>query len=192
MPSVLQIMLGQHINTLRSMNIREYFTQFVSLGLIMCSALIIWKSMIIVTYSESPIVVVLSGSMEPGYARGDLLFLTLRPSDPIQAGDVVVFRIDGRDIPIVHRVMRVHGEHPNSATTGDGLYLLTKGDNNYVDDRGLYAPGQLYISRRNLMGKAVGYLPHVGIVTILMNDYPALKFVLIGGLALLVITTREK
>jgi signal peptidase len=30
----------------------------------------------VVTGSESPIVVVLSGSMEPAFYRGDLLFLT--------------------------------------------------------------------------------------------------------------------
>lgn len=29
------------------------------------------------TGSESPVVVVLSGSMEPGYQRGDILFLRL-------------------------------------------------------------------------------------------------------------------
>ena len=30
----------------------------------------------VVTGSESPVVVVLSGSMEPAFQRGDLLFLT--------------------------------------------------------------------------------------------------------------------
>lgn len=34
-------------------------------------------------------------------------------------------------------------------------------------------------------------LPHVGIVTILMNDYPALKYALIGMLGLLVMTNKE-
>ena len=47
-------------------------------------------------------------------------------------GEIVVFKIDGRDIPIVHRVLKVH-ERPN----GDAD-MLTKGDNNSVDDRGLY------------------------------------------------------
>ena len=34
------------------------------------------KTLCLLTWSESPIVVVLSGSMEPAYWRGDLLFLT--------------------------------------------------------------------------------------------------------------------
>ena len=34
--------------------------------------------------------------------------------------------------------------------------LLTKGDNNSVDDRGLYAPGQLWIRRNEVVGRARG------------------------------------
>jgi signal peptidase len=52
---------------------------------------------------------------------------------------------------------------------------LTKGDNNNVDDRGLYAPGQYWLERKDIIGKAKGFVPYIGIVTILMNDYPQLK-----------------
>ena len=45
--------------------------------------------------------------MEPGFQRGDILFLNLGRA-PIRTGEVVVFNIDGRDIPIVHRVIKVH------------------------------------------------------------------------------------
>lgn len=38
-------------------------------GMIVTSALIIWKGLMCVTGSESPVVVVLSGSMEPGFKR---------------------------------------------------------------------------------------------------------------------------
>ena len=45
--------------------------------MIVASALIVWKSLMLISGSESPIVVVLSGSMEPAIYRGDLVFLTL-------------------------------------------------------------------------------------------------------------------
>lgn len=45
--------------------------------------------------------------MEPAFQRGDILFLT-NHDDPIRAGEIVVFKIKDRDIPIVHRVMKVH------------------------------------------------------------------------------------
>ena len=48
-----------------------------------------------------------SGSMEPAFFRGDILFLSLS-DDPIRVGDICIFKLDGRDIPIVHRVLRAH------------------------------------------------------------------------------------
>ena len=42
-------------------------------GLILTSALIIWKGLICITGSESPVVVVLSESMEPGFQRVSIL-----------------------------------------------------------------------------------------------------------------------
>jgi len=35
--------------------------------------------------------------------------------------------------------------------------ILTKGDNNPVDDRGLYPRGQLWIKESQIMGQVVGY-----------------------------------
>lgn len=58
--------------------------------------------------------------------------------------------------------------------------MLTKGDNNRVDDRGLYAPGQLWLKREDILGRAQGTLRYLGMVTIILNDYPILKYVLIG------------
>eukprot|EP00669_Euglena_mutabilis_P007276 TRINITY_DN2615_c0_g1_i2.p1 TRINITY_DN2615_c0_g1~~TRINITY_DN2615_c0_g1_i2.p1 ORF type:complete len:202 (-),score=89.55 TRINITY_DN2615_c0_g1_i2:182-745(-) len=171
---------------LSRMNKRQFFTQAVSLGMVICSALMIWKGLMFLTNSESPIVVVLSGSMEPGFTRGDLLFLTFHEvGDPLKAGDIVVFKVDGRDIPIVHRVITAH------TTAADAFFLLTKGDNNQVHDRALYAQGQLWLERRHILGRAKGYLPYVGMVTIVMNDYPYVKYLLISFLGLLVLTNKE-
>lgn len=135
--------------------------------------------------SESPIVVVLSESMEPAFERGDLLLLSLT-SSRISHGDITVYKIKGRDIPIVHRVINVHDD----AKTGKQL-ILTKGDNNEVDDRGLYNVNQMWIAREDLMGRVVGHLPKVGMLTIIMNDYPAFKYVLIGMLGIFVLLNRD-
>lgn len=54
------------------LSIEVLFTEVVlysSSGMIVTSALIIWKALMCVTGSESPVVVVLSGSMEPGFKR---------------------------------------------------------------------------------------------------------------------------
>lgn len=46
--------------------------------------------------------------MEPAFHRGDLLFLTNYEDEPVRVGEIVVFKIEGRDIPIVHRVLKLH------------------------------------------------------------------------------------
>jgi signal peptidase len=49
--------------------------------------------------------------MEPAFYRGDLLLLTNYHDEPIRTGDIIVFRIKDRDIPIVHRVIKVHEKY---------------------------------------------------------------------------------
>ncbi|XP_023601659.1 signal peptidase complex catalytic subunit SEC11A isoform X1 [Myotis lucifugus] len=101
------------LDDVRRMNKRQLYYQVLNFGMIVSSALMIWKGLMVVTGSESPIVVVLSGSMEPAFHRGDLLFLTNRVEDPIRVGEIVVFRIEGREIPIVHRVLKIHEKSNN-------------------------------------------------------------------------------
>ena len=91
-----------------------------------------------------------SGSMEPAFFRGDLLFLTNYQDDPLQAGEVVVFKVEGREIPIVHRIIKLHEQKDGQ------MKFLTKGDNNQVDDRGLYASGQMWLKRKDVVGRARG------------------------------------
>ena len=63
----------------------------------------LWRGLSLWTGSESPVVVVLSGSMEPGFHRGDILFLNMWREEVFEPGDVIVFQVEGRGIPIVHR-----------------------------------------------------------------------------------------
>eukprot|EP00249_Psilotum_nudum_P006664 c19965_g1_i2 orf=203-769(+) len=177
--------MKESVDSIRSVNVRHLVMQIVSLGMIVTSALIIWKGLMCFTGSESPVVVVLSGSMEPGFRRGDILFLNMGKK-PIQAGEIVVFHVDGRDIPIVHRVIKVH----ERSDTGE-IDVLTKGDNNMGDDRLLYAQGQVWLNQQHIMGRAVGFLPYAGWVTIIMTEKPLIKYLLVGALGLLVITSKE-
>ena len=104
--------------------------QVLNLAMVVFSALIIWKTAMVLTISESPVVVVLrwvglqraaslggpsqhrfvfahSGSMEPAFQRGDVLFLDNHPTR-INVGEIVVYSISDRDVPIVHRVLETH------------------------------------------------------------------------------------
>jgi signal peptidase len=108
------------------------------------SAFSLWKALSLYTDSPSPVVVVLSGSMEPIFHRGDLLVLSNRKK-AVDVGDVVVYNVKGRDIPIVHRVIK---QHWTDFKGTEKQFLLTKGDNNPADDIELYARGQTFLDRK--------------------------------------------
>merc|ERR1712157_552291 len=133
----------------KNMTWRDALYQFLNFGMIVSSALMIWKGLICFSGCESPVVVVLSGSMEPAFYRGDLLFLSHYRETPLEMGEIVVFRLNGRDIPIVHRLIKYH----ENTETGE------------------------------IIGRARGTVPYIGYVTILLNDYPKLKYAVLGILA---------
>jgi signal peptidase len=91
-------------------NPRQAASQIIGFGLILSTAFMMWKGLSVIADSPSPIVVVLSGSMEPAFQRGDLLFLWNRNLiEETKVGEVVVYNVKGKDIPIVHRVVRKFG-----------------------------------------------------------------------------------
>ncbi|KAF2843423.1 signal peptidase complex catalytic subunit sec11 [Patellaria atrata CBS 101060] len=164
---------------------RQLATQVLNFALVLSTAFMLWKGLSVVTNSPSPIVVVLSGSMEPAFQRGDLLFLWNRGMDT-QIGEIVVYNVKGKDIPIVHRVVRRFG---GGSTP---LQILTKGDNNAADDTELYAHGQNYLNRvEDVIGSVVAFVPSVGYVTILLSEYPWLKTAMLGLMGLTVVLQRE-
>jgi signal peptidase len=205
-------------SSLTSLQPRQLFTQILNFALVLSTAFMLWKGLSITTDSSSPIVVVLSGSMEPAFQRGDLLFLWNRGLDT-KVGEIVVYNVKGKDIPIVHRVVRRFGggsgyvfcllslslslsrylpgeTKANSKTQhrpkAPPLQLLTKGDNNAADDTELYARGQDFLNRKeDVIGSVVGFIPFVGYVTILLAEYPWLKTVMLAFMGLTVVFQRE-
>ncbi|KAB8209474.1 Signal peptidase complex catalytic subunit [Aspergillus flavus] len=181
-------------------NARQSLAQVLNFALVLSTAFMMWKGLSVFTASSSPVVVVLSGSMEPAFQRGDLLFLWNR-SPRAEVGEIVVYNVRGKDIPIVHRVVRTFPEiegktkkvkEISESSPIPNNMLLTKGDNNVADDVELYARGQDYLNREeDIVGSVRGYIPMVGYVTILLSEYPWLKTALLGIMGLMVMLQRE-
>ena len=61
-----------------------------------------------------------------------------------------------------------------------------------MDDRGLYNAGQMWIGSEDIIGRVYGHLPYLGMVTIIMNDYPQAKVLLLAFLGLTALFDKEK
>lgn len=112
-----------------------------------------------------------SGSMKPGFDRGDLLLLSNPPYEQYKPGDIIVYRVHDSETPIVHRILETHDAATSSSdSTEDGhsigwmlgygqsaadQLMLTKGDNNRVDDIELYK-GLEWLQRKHVIGKVRG------------------------------------
>lgn len=169
--------------------LRQQANQVVTFALVLSSAFMVWKLLSVATNSESPIVVVLSGSMEPAFQRGDILFLHNRDKF-VHVGDVVVYKVQDKTIPIVHRVMNEH--HVVKEGKSKQL-LLTKGDNNPVNDLSLYSKNQVYLNREDdIIGTVKGYVPVVGYITILITEKEYLKYGLIAFMGISSLLSNEE
>lgn len=136
--------------------------------------------------TEAPIVVVVSGSMEPSIREGDLLFVMGANPEDIKNGtaedkngDVIVFDARGLWVgapeePIVHRVI-------DKYLVGDIWYFRTKGDANSLPDR---AP----VPESRIIGVVIGGIPYIGWVKILLTESGLLIPLLVIISVLLVIS----
>ncbi|EPR78427.1 Signal peptidase 18 kDa subunit [Spraguea lophii 42_110] len=167
------------IQALKRMGIRQILTQIVNASYSIISSYMMWKFVGVLLNNDSPIVVVISGSMEPGYHRGDILILSTKPK--YEVGDVSVFRFNRDEIAIVHRTIKNFGKNRT----------LTKGDNNLGDDVPLYRRGQQFLYDKDLISTVVGFIPYCGMITIWINEIPYLREMILFCISLSVFLTRK-
>ena len=104
--------------------------------------------------------VVVSGSMEPVFHRGDVVFIKRMDPQDLKEGDILVFKNPYDDTPIVHRIIEI--------TMLDGKpYFTTKGDNNFSPDSYYPPPG---IPGEGIVGKVILRIPKVGLVALWFKE----------------------
>lgn len=60
--------------------------------------------------------------------------------------------------------------------------ILTKGDNNAVDDTALYPEGQSFVYRENVVGLVRGYIPYVGWTSLQLKESPLILYIVVAVL----------
>ena len=105
--------------------------------------------LIIVLIAAQHLNVVVSGSMEPAFYRGDIVLVEKADFfgihefnvNDIQKGDVVVYDAKWFNQPVIHRVIDIVG------INGTTMYLI-KGDNNK-------SPDPYYVTKEQIQSKVV-------------------------------------
>lgn len=106
-PLMLGLFLSQQdINTLKRQSPRQLSLRLIAASYSVISTYMLWKLIGLFLSNDSPIVVVLSESMYPGFERGDILFLSPKNYDDYVVGDMTVFQMNKKEIPIVHRAIK--------------------------------------------------------------------------------------
>lgn len=116
--------------------------------------LIIQASLMVTLGVEKPLYVVISGSMEPTYEKGDILVVKGVDVNTIEKGDIIVFDSPFGGIPIVHRVFEIRID-------GEKRFFITKGDNNPSPDN-YYSPPHPGIPEEHIIGVPFIKIPKIG------------------------------
>ncbi|KAH7130085.1 signal peptidase I [Dendryphion nanum] len=147
------------------------------------AAFMLWKLVCLVTNSPYPIHVVISESMAPAFHRGDIIFLSNWEHE-IRVGDIPVVWFKEKALPMVHRAVKINWRQKPGENIFEQL-ILTKGDNNELDDVALYPTGQNLVRRDQIVGLVRGYLPFLGWISLYLKEKVWIQYALIGGLTLI-------
>ena len=81
---------------------RYLLNDALCVALAVSTTIMVWAGLMVVTGSRYPIIVTVSAGGYYGFQRGTLLVLTNYQKEKVMVGEMVVFKVGGRDIPIVH------------------------------------------------------------------------------------------
>jgi len=116
---------------------------------------------------------VLSGSMEPTYHTGALLYVKSVDHTELEAGDVITFMIN-EDTVATHRIVEVVPDETDPSV----LRYRTKGDANDTEDGSL-------VHYKNIIGSPIFSIPYMGYVANYIQNPPGSYITLSAGALLL-------
>ena len=119
---------------------------------------------------------VLSGSMEPTYHTGSLIYVKKVDPYTIRSGQVITFMLDENTVA-THRVVGVVPDEEDPSV----IRFRTKGDANETEDGGL-------VHYKNVIGTPVFTIPGLGFVANYIQHPPGMYIAIAAGAILLLLT----
>lgn len=141
--------------------------------LIVSAALVLAVLLVGVRLFGMQLYAVLSGSMEPEYPVGSMIYV--KEADPmeLQAGDVITYRLTGDTIS-THRIVEVLPDEDNPSA----VCFRTKGDANDAEDAGV-------VHSSELVGTPVAVIPQLGYFASYIQSESGKRTALVVGGALI-------
>lgn len=119
--------------------------------------------------------VVLSGSMEPEYHVGSLIYVKSVDYRALQVGDDITYMLD-KDTVVTHRIIEVLVDEEDPET----LRYFTQGIANEV-------PDATSIHYKNIIGKPLFAIPYLGYVSNYIQDPPGMYVAIAAGAILILL-----
>ncbi|NJE05049.1 signal peptidase I [Thermococcus sp. M36] len=126
-----------------------------------------------VLHTDSPLVIVVSGSMEPVFYRGDVVLLkgiNEDSIDEIHVDDVIVYKRPGYEYPIIHRVREITTVELNGRVE---KCFVTWGDNNWAPDPPYPTPYGTVpcVPAYAVENKALLVFPKIGLIPLIIREH---------------------
>ena len=125
---------------------------------------------------------VISGSMEPEYPVGSLIYVKECDPSEVEVGDVITFVLSNKT-PATHRVIGIDKENECFYTRGDAnfdqAHFEATGEKIYTEDPPVYF--------KNLIGKPVFTIPVLGYVAYYIQHPPGMYIAIAAGAVMLIL-----
>ena len=118
---------------------------------------------------------VLSGSMEPEYPVGSLIYVKTVDYRELQAGDAITFLLD-KDTIVTHRIIEILPDEEDPKT----IRFFTQGDANDT-------PDAQSVHYKNILGTPVFTIPYMGYVSNYIQNPPGMYIAISAGAILLML-----
>lgn len=138
-------------------------------GVLVTGVVLVAVSLVLLRLMGYQVFNVISGSMEPTYSVGDLIYVKSVDPDAVEVGDPITFVLNENLVVATHRVIRIDPEN---------RHFYTKGDANETADA---AP----VHFNNLIGIPTFHIPKLGYVSDFIQHPPGTYIAVGAGLILL-------
>lgn len=138
-------------------------------GVLVAAVVLAAVSLVLLRVMGYQVFNVISGSMEPTYSVGDLLYVKSVDPDAVEVGDPITFVLNENLVVATHRVIRIDSKN---------RHFYTKGDANETADA---AP----VHFNNLIGIPTLSIPKLGYVSDFVQHPPGTYIAIGAGLMLL-------